>query len=180
MFGGIDTLVDRTGIGALVGTAGHGPHVRLNGHDRIGGAGGPDALYGDSGADRLYGGGGRDWLDGGLGQDLLVGGWGPDLFVFDRPQDSPSPAKYRDHIRGFEQHLDVVDLRAIDARPDQAGNQAFAWLGASGFTGSGGEVRFWQGNGATVILADIDGDVRPDFVVQLESLFGLNKTDFLL
>jgi len=71
-------------------------------------------------------------------------------------------------------------LSAIDARPDQVGDQDFTWLGASDFTGSGGELRFRQFFGATVVSADLDGDARAEFRLELDSLVALTEANFLL
>ena len=139
-----------------------------------------DFLDGRGGDDRLLGGSGRDLLIGGLGRDLLIGGADADRFRFTTPEDSRPGLMQRDHIRDFEPGLDRIDLSAIDARPDQAGDQDFTWLGASDFTGSGGELRFRQFFGATVVSADLDGDARAEFRLELDSLVALTEANFLL
>jgi hypothetical protein len=77
------------------------------------------------------------------------------------------------------QGLDRVDLSSIDARPDQAGDQAFTWLG-SVFTGLRGELRFRQVFGAAEVSADPDGDARRDLKAEIDSMVELADTEFLL
>lgn len=42
-----------------------------------------------------------------------------------------------------------------------------------GFTGAGGEVRYAQVNGATIVSGDLDGDRVPDFQFRLDGVFAL-------
>lgn len=112
------------------------------GNDRILGRGGDDVLYGDKTIERSAGGaspfviaedavGGRDILNGGDGDDVLVGGRGADIFtgeggrdrfVYEKAADSLTAAP--DTIYEYETG-DRIDLRALDANPYKAGNQAF-------------------------------------------------------
>ncbi|MDQ3559900.1 MAG: protease, partial [Pseudomonadota bacterium] len=74
-----------------------------------------------------------------------------------------------------------IDLRMIDADGNAAdGDQAFAFRGTSGFTGAGGEVRYAQVNGNTIVSGDIDGDRVPDFQIRLDGVFSLTNGDFVL
>jgi Ca2+-binding RTX toxin-like protein len=149
------------------------------GDDRLFGGSGRDHLSGNAGDDLLSGQTGSDVLNGGAGRDLLMGGRGADRLVF-AAADTRSGALHRDHVLDFESGRDRVDLRAIDARTDLAGEQAFRWLGGSDFTGSGGEVRFKQVDGNTIIAGDIDGDRKADFKILVDGAFALSDTDFLL
>jgi glucose/arabinose dehydrogenase len=149
------------------------------GDDRLFGGSGRDHLSGNAGDDLLSGQTGSDVLNGGAGRDLLMGGRGADRLVF-AAADTRSSALHRDHVLDFESGRDRVDLRAIDARTDLAGEQAFRWLGGSDFTGSGGEVRFKQVDGNTIIAGDIDGDRKADFKILVDGAFALSDTDFLL
>jgi Ca2+-binding RTX toxin-like protein len=177
---GGDTVIGNTLKNRLLGVRGDDILDGKKGNDRLEGSEGNDWLYGRLGHDLLRGGSGRDRLSGGDGHDRLIGGADADRFRFTAPEDSPAPITGRDHIRDFEQGLDRIDLSAIDARPDQAGDQDFTWLGASDFTGSGGELRFRQFFGATVVSADLDGDARAEFRLELDSLVALTEANFLL
>ena len=108
----------------------------------LAGNAGADTLMGRQGDDRLAGGADRDVLRGGRDDDLLVGGadadvlkggYGRDIFRFDAAEDSgPGAADILRETRAapaFQRpgarRGDVIDLSAIDARPDEAGNQDF-------------------------------------------------------
>ena len=81
-------------------------------------------LDGGDGADTIIGGRGDDTITGGGGADDLYGGIGDDTFVY--LSASGGTAASRDTIHDFEKG-DVIDLSAIDADPDTAGDQAFAF-----------------------------------------------------
>jgi Ca2+-binding RTX toxin-like protein len=93
-----------------------------------------DKLFGEAGNDRMYGESGDDILNGGSGMDTLNGGSGNDVFDYNALSDSPgfeetSPEVIRDDIVGFNGKGaglgDRIDLSAIDANREVAGNQAF-------------------------------------------------------
>jgi Ca2+-binding RTX toxin-like protein len=114
-------------------------------------------------------------LSGGLGRDVLLGGGGADVFKFAAAAESlASPA--RDTIGDFVRGLDRIDLSGIDADPFTAGDQAFGFVGARGFLGVAGELRF--ANGA--VQADIDGDGRADLQIAVSGIAALAASDFLL
>lgn len=90
-------------------------------------------LDGGDGADTIIGGRGNDTITGGGGADDLYGGIGDDTFVY--LWASGGKASSRDTIHDFEKG-DVIDLSAIDADPDAAGDQAFAFSSLSFVTDS--------------------------------------------
>jgi Ca2+-binding RTX toxin-like protein len=149
------------------------------GADILFGGSGRDLLVGNAGADILFGGAEGDRLTGGGGKDILRGGTGRDLFILTQASDS-SVGAGRDRIREFTRGEDRIDLRLLDADPDSGGNQAFLFRNNQGFSGEGGEVRFSRLNGDTYVTGDVDGDRAADFQVQLDGLFTLNASDFLL
>ena len=73
----------------------------------------------------------------------------------------------RDTIRLFSRaDGDKVDLSAIDADTNTAGNQAFAFVGRNAFSGTAGELRFFiDGAGNKVASGDVDGDRVADFQI---------------
>ncbi|SHE52652.1 Cellulose binding domain-containing protein [Modicisalibacter ilicicola DSM 19980] len=132
-------------------------------------------LYGLSGDDRLHGRGGDDYLAGGLGADALEGGAGADVFAFATTFDSNPPAA--DTLLDFSSSQgDLIDLAAIDADLGVAGNQAFAWRHALGFSGNAGELRFSDGR----LAGDVNGDGIADLAIQLAGVETLQINDFLL
>ncbi|MFC4172894.1 M10 family metallopeptidase C-terminal domain-containing protein [Microvirga sp. GCM10011540] len=133
-----------------------------------------DSLFGGAGNDSLYGGQGNDILQGGVGQDLLVGGVGQDVFVFVSPADSAGLAI--DTVADFQMGLDRINLQQIDANSVLAGDQAFLFIGQSGFTGMAGELHFSNG----VLCGDINGDRVADFQIFVQGLSALTAGDFYL
>jgi Ca2+-binding RTX toxin-like protein len=113
------------------------------------------------GADSLSGGAGADTIYGNTGADELYGRGGNDVFVYRDVSDSTSSA--RDQIMDFTLG-DLIDLSAIDADINQAGNQAFTFI-TGGFTNVAGQLRVVQNGNAAVIFGDIDGDGTADFVL---------------
>lgn len=147
--------------------------------DVIAGSSAANLLVGAAGDDTISGGAGDDVIEGGLGADVLAGGAGRDRFVFASVESTPSGAD-RDRISAFRPGEDRIDLRGIDARADVAGDQPFDFRGDLGFTGAGGEITFTQGDRATIVAGDIDGDSVADFQIRLTGLVDLTQAEFLL
>ena len=168
----IETLTGRAFDDRLIGD---GAANILNGgagNDRLEGGAGNDILRGDAGADRL---------EGGLGRDILTGGAGADSFVFTRLADSTPAAAGRDVITDFTRSQgDRIDLSAIDANTTLAGNQAFAFIGSDRFSKTAGELRIHQTATSTLVQADVDGDGRADFAIQIDRPIALIAGDFIL
>jgi serralysin len=149
--------------------------------DRSGG----NALYGHEGDDQLFGRAGDDILNGGIGQDFLDGGTGSDRFDFVSIADSVAGAQ-RDVIAGFELGQDTLHLGKIDADATHSGNQAFAFIGDTAFSGAAGELRYELGtaldgvSAITVVSGDVDGDGLADFEVQIMGHVALAAGDFIL
>ncbi|MFL5260183.1 MAG: M10 family metallopeptidase C-terminal domain-containing protein [Hyphomicrobiales bacterium] len=148
------------------------------GNDRITGKAGSDFLLGGDGDDLVNGAQGDDLLRGQNGRDVLTGGPGADRFSYTKATDT-LPCPLCDVITDFEPGKDKIDLRRIDARKG-AGNQAFTFLGTKRFTGAGGELRYHQFGGITIVSGDIDGDKQPDIQVKLIGQFALSKSDLRL
>ncbi|MEQ1714885.1 MAG: calcium-binding protein [Hyphomicrobium sp.] len=137
--GGVDFLLGGDGNDTLLGFDGLNTDVGPRGpglDDRLYGQGGNDTLMGDAGSDWLDGGIGDDTMNGGRGLDTLIGGGGndkmtggrdADTFIFNSKADMPRA----DRITDFQHGVDKIDLSRIDANPNVAGNQAFAfdWWG---------------------------------------------------
>lgn len=173
---GNDLLSDTTGRNQLYGRAGSdtltggggADYVSGGDHgDRMEGGSGRDTLIGGAGNDTIWGGGDNDVIAGEAGADLMAGGSGADRFVFNRG-DSGVGAR-GDRITDFSRAHDVIDLRNMD----------LTWAG-NAFTGEAGEVITKRFTGGTLVEADLNGDGRPDFAIQIKGVSGLDATDFLL
>lgn len=147
--------------------------------DTIYGLAGKDNISGGGGADIIDGGTGDDIIAGGLGADLLTGGFGGDRFVFSLIGESQAGAA--DIIKDFQRgQSDKINLNAIDANANLAGNQNFAFIGAAGFSKVAGQARFEQVGGNTFVTGDVNGDGIADFQIQLQGTITLTSSDFIL
>ncbi len=158
--------------------------------------GGSDNVQGNELANRLWGNAGNDTLDGGAGGDSLTGGTGGDrliglsgrdrldagvdnsrdVFVFQSRSDSAANQK-RDILLNFDRGEDIINLSAIDANTDKAGNQKF-----TGFGSRPGDHGVWavQRDGSTILFADVTGDGRADFSLKLAGINSLGADSLLL
>ncbi|MCE3289028.1 MAG: hypothetical protein K0R83_1040, partial [Caulobacter sp.] len=141
------------------------------------GMGGNDILIGGNRDDSLHGGAGYDRLIGGGGADDLSGGADKDFFVYLSLSDSVVGAG--DVISGFDS-TDVFDLRALDANVNLDGDQAFTWIGGSGFSGVAGELRLLADADRMRIQLDVDGDSSADFELTVMGIHNIIRADFLL
>lgn len=166
--------VDATGNGlanVLRGNSGSNVLVGLGANDKI---------YAAMGDDTVDGGEGDDWLEGGSGRDIYVGGAGSDRFVFRDGDFGGASAETADAIQDFgDADGDRIHLSVVDANSGLDGNQAFAFIGSSDFTGAAGQLRYEQIDGNTYVQGDVDGDGVADFWIRLDGLHTLGTDDFI-
>ncbi len=183
---GVENLV-LTGSAEIA--VGNGSNNKLSGTAKpnfLVGGGGKDHLIAGAGVDVLVGGDGGDTLVGGLGRDFMTGSAGADDFDFNAIKQTGKTAATRDVITDFRHLKDDIDLRTIDANSKLGGNQAFTFIGKSGFHDEAGEVRYRKFNYAgtdrdkTIISGDVNGDGKADFQIELTGLITLTKGDFIL
>lgn len=142
---------------------------------------GANLLSGGWGEDRIVGKGGDDVIIGGPRPDELVGDGGRDTFVYADVTDSRAGPEARDFINGFIHGIDRIDLSLMDADPDQAGDQAFTFLGTRGFTGAGAELNYASyGGNWNIVSADLDGDREAEFQIFVNLTHWMTGTDFIL
>lgn len=165
----------------LNGVSGDDRLIGGSGNDRLNGGGGNDDLRGEAGLDTLLGASGNDRLAGGAGADRLTGGSGGDRFVLTAVGESGTAAAARDVITDFQDGVDRIDLSAIDAKLAVGGNQAFSFIGTAAFTAPG-QVHFFQNAGInrTFVEGSVDGDLAPEFRIELVGLHDLAGGDFVL
>ena len=160
--GGQDHMIGAEGNDILQGGAGD---------DSIAGGGDSDLLNGGDGDDNLFGEDGDDVLVGGLGADDLVGGEGLDRFVYSSVAESPAGAP--DHILFFSSvaGIDTLDLSAIDANTNVAGDQAFTIRHGGVPTGAAGDL-WWTQDAVTKALTwygDVNGDGIADLQIVIQT-----------
>lgn len=178
---GNDTIFGGDGADRLLGGMDIDRLLGGIGNDVLDGGTGDDRLEGGAGNDTLFGGLGNDRLIGGSGKDRMTGGSGADHFIFIDRLDSGAGPAGRDVINDFVRvQGDKINLSAIDANLRISGNQTFEFVGTDRFSGSAGELRYQQANGTTLIFADLDGDRRADFSIELSRQITLREHDFFL
>jgi Ca2+-binding RTX toxin-like protein len=181
--GGVDTLSGGAGDDVLNGNdqnddarggTGEDTIYGGNGLDTLYGRSDNDAVFGDAGNDSVFGWYGDDELSGGTGRDTLSGGAGADQFYFLTVAEAGNGA-LRDVIGDFQVRVDDIDLSFIDAKTAVAGNQAFAFIGAAAFTGTG-QVRYVGG----VLSGNVGGTLAADFAVAITGGLSLTVADLIL
>ena len=111
---------------------------------------------------------------GGTGRDALFGGAGADVFQFDTLVEAGN-GTLRDVIGDFQARVDDIDLFDMDAKTAVAGNQAFTFIGAAAFTGTG-QVRYVGG----VLSGNVGGTLAADFQIALTGAPVLAVGDVIL
>jgi RTX calcium-binding nonapeptide repeat (4 copies) len=141
---------------------------------------GNDVILGQGGRDRLVGNDGADRLTGGLGKDYLYGGAGNDFFDWNAAGESTRVIADRDLVADFTQGQDVFDVFGIDADTILAGNNAFVFINGAAFSGTAGELRWFNADSNTFFQSDTNGDSVADLEVQVLGTFALVAADFVL
>jgi Ca2+-binding RTX toxin-like protein len=157
-------------------TGGAGIDV-ISGFENLVGSSFDDLLSGDDGANYIDGGAGADTICGGLGRDFLIGGAGADTFLFRRKLEAGLGVN-RDVIHDFSSG-DRIDLGALDADHNVPGNQAFAFIGAAPFSGTG-QLRYTVVAGAGVLEGNLLGSLEADFALQLNGAPALMAAGLVL
>lgn len=186
--GGKDVVKAGGGADVVLGGSGDDDLAGGDGADVILGGDGDDRIGGGGGADRIYGGDGEDVISGDEGRDVLSGGDSADRFVFASVSDLGKSRKGADLLLDFTPGEDVIDLRRIDATPDDARDGAFAWRGETRNLGRGeeGAIAFRKIDrpgrdlDETRISIDLDGDRGPEAIIRLSGLVDLGAGDVLL
>jgi Ca2+-binding RTX toxin-like protein len=147
---------------------------------------GIDIIQGGAGGDTINAGLGTDTLTGGVGKDILTGGGDHDVFDFNTIKESAKGLTTRDLITDFTHGIDDIDLSTIDANFRLHGNQHFSFIGVSQFDHEAGQLRVITHNVAgtvndkTYVAGDVNGDGRPDFMIELTGNVHLTQGDFVL
>ncbi|MFC7499035.1 beta strand repeat-containing protein [Enterovirga sp. GCM10030262] len=168
--------------GSAFSATGNGENNEIYGSasaNLLSGLGGHDVLVGRGGADDLQGGGGEDRLSGGNGSDVLTGGADEDIFIFGSGSTSADRTK-ADRITDFIGGEDRISVSQIDADADTVGDQAFTFIGATGFSGAAGELRTEVFGSDLYVEGDIDGDSIADFSIYVENVTAMAAPDFFL
>ncbi len=182
--GGNDVLYGDADNDMLYGGAGADYVEGGAGADKLWGEDNDDGLHGGEGADQLFGGDGNDLLNGGAGMDKLTGGAGVDTFAFNSEGTvgtKAGGALHRDYILDFSiADGDRIDLSAVDADIDLAGDQAFTLV--ERFTKTAGQVVliYNAASDATSVRLDVDGDGKMDHEIIVSGLISASDSIWVL
>jgi Ca2+-binding RTX toxin-like protein len=176
---GGDRIYGDDGDDTLNGNDGNDFLFGGNGNDTLSGGAGNDDLRGEAGNDALNGGTGNDSLNGGAGADVMTGGAGADHYDYTALTDSSGSNV--DHITDFNpaENDDIVFWQ-FDANADVPGYQGWEYvdqLGAFPTNGNGqATISYDSGTGVTTLqLYNNDGDLNPDFALQMNGQFALGS-----
>jgi len=162
------------------GGAGNDSMFGGSANDTMSGGTNEDRIEGGSGNDQLFGNDGNDTISGDSGADVMSGGLGADVFVFRSTGDSLNQLGGSDLITDFNTLFDRIDLSAIDANADVAGDQAFQLVLAGNGAGTLHVSVITTATGTvTQVEANTNADGIPDLVFQLSGSVALDSTDFL-
>ncbi len=188
---GDDALDGGDGDDRVFGGEGRDGLAGAAGRDWLVGGSGPDALAGGVDDDVLEGGDGDDLLGGGPGRDLLDGGPGDDLLVASLDFGLPAGdwtvrrggaaigARLRDPRAFTLEGFGPLDLAAVNAPHDTAGDELHGGAGADFLIGSAGPDTITGGDGDDTALAG-DGDDRLDGGGGADHLRGGGGRDLLV
>ncbi len=152
--------------------------------NRITGNSGLNLLEGLGGGDNISGGGGADRVIGGTGNDTMTGGTGNDTFVV--LQESVNSSELGgplevDRITDLTRaERDILDLSAIDANMDVAGDQAFTLV--TGFSMQAGEMTlaYTAATNTTTLRLDVDGDGKADYQMRIDGNVTADSSTWML
>ena len=84
-------------------------------------------------------------------------------------------------IADFQKGVDDIDLHFVDAKTSvgNLGNQDFSFVGGNAFSAEG-QVRVFTEGANTIVQVSNDGDLLPDFEIQLTGNLSLAAGDFVL
>jgi Ca2+-binding RTX toxin-like protein len=206
---GNDTVLGGNGNDSVIGGAGSDKLYGGDGNDTVLGGGDSDTLYGGvgndvlrggaaadtiyagEGSDTMFGEGGNDVLFGsnggtevfvgGAGQDIMHGFAGADRFVFNNVSESAVGVNRDQIVDFFRSEGDKIDLSAIDARTNQAGDQAFSFIGSNAFSAAGQLRVVHQGGSEYLVQANVDANLAPDMEIWVSFLSNAPAAqDFIL
>jgi Ca2+-binding RTX toxin-like protein len=176
-----DTLWGNDGANVLKGNDGNDNLKGFGGADTIWGGDGNDTLWGMDGNDTLRGEKGVDTLFGGAGLDHLYGGAGADVFRWDATNETGLTPGTADVVHDFNRlEGDEFNLSGIDANVYAAGNQAFTFIGTAAFSGTPGEIRYYQSGGNTYIEMQTGTSADVEGVIMLSGLHTPEASWFIL
>lgn len=175
---GIDTISylprsDETSVGVRVDLAAGTADTSATRQERLISI---ENVIGSNNNDDLLGSNTANKLTGGQGFDVMTGRGGADQFIFKSAADARISSTSADIIMDFNRaQNDKVNVQAMDANNQIAGNQAFTFI-ASEFTRHAGELRF----DGDFVVGDINGDGRADFRILMNEITTMQASDFIL
>ena len=147
---------------------------------------GNDHIEPSRGSWTIYAGNGNDEIYGKTG-DTVFGGAGNDTIVINSAYNAVPGYEPSLLVQDFVQGSDGFNLFYADAKASQSGNQAYAFIGTSAFSGAEGELRYENvdlpgtANDKTIIQAESDNNHSGlEMEIVLAGLHTLQASDFVL
>jgi Ca2+-binding RTX toxin-like protein len=173
-----DTLIGDDGANMLSGHGGNDDIKGFGGDDSIWGYDENDNLYGMEGDDVIRGGDGDDAISGGLGRDSHTGNGGADTFVWASAAEADFVTDVNgtnlcslDAIVDFSRPQgDLIDVSAIDADVDVAGNQAFTFIGTAADFTAAGQIKVNTDGVDTYLVFNVDADLDYEAAIRVAGL----------
>jgi Ca2+-binding RTX toxin-like protein len=138
-----------------------------DGSDIVHGGGGHDTIRGQAGDDLLHGEDGNDTLVGGPGADTMHGGVGADRFVWATLTETGPDGDTCDIVTDARAYQgDRIDLQAIDANEELAGDQAFTLIGGELFSAAG-QINVFMDDFNTFLAFSTDSDPDVEGLIRL-------------
>lgn len=150
-------------------------------------------LDGSANADLIIGNAASTVIVGNGGRDVIYGGGGNDTFDYNAVGDVVTVGAVTAANVGLLEVIkdwsvgDRIDLSTIDAHSQQAGNQAFTFIGSNAFTAANqqGGLRSFQlqdeaGQWFTIVEASNDNDTQAEFQLALQGRHTLSAAEFVL
>ncbi len=138
-----------------------------------------DRIFGTSASETLTGTAVADLFLIGAGQDVVTGGDGRDRFQF-LPSALGTATQnsftFTDFAPAAGERLDLSRIDAIAG----GGNDAFAFIGATPFSSTAGELRWEDQGGFRLVQGDVNGDAIADLTIYLANLAPVQAVWFAL
>ena len=137
-------------------------------------------LVGNEFANTITGNAATNTIVGGMGQDFMTGGGSADVFVWTATAESGVAGAEADMIFDFNRGIgDIIAVNPIDADTGVGGDQAFTFVGTTGFTAAG-QINYFTTATDTYILLNTDADAAQEMTIRVAGVHVVDASWFVL